>query len=64
MTDPGPIGYRSIDVTAAVQADLAAPRIRSQYRIRFEQTANGDNVTDLVLLTDTENSHNGGGGLP
>lgn len=63
-TDPA-VGYRILDVTSAVQADFAAGRPRSQYRLRFDPIeSDGDSSTDIVSFNDTENSWNERGGLP
>lgn len=48
------LGERSIDVTAQVQADLDAGRVRSQYRLRgLLDAPNGNGITDLMTYTDS-----------
>ena len=46
--------YRVLDVTAAGQADLAASRVRSRFRIRFASMSNGDGnrPVRLFMLSD------------
>lgn len=50
-------GYRSLSVATRVQGDLAAPRERSQYRLRFStQEYNLDGNDDFAQFTDAEDS--------
>jgi hypothetical protein len=50
------------NVTSAVQADLAASRPRSQFRLRFSSfDSNGDGVSNYTLWVDAERSANGVG---
>ena len=49
--------YKTIDVTASVQADLEAARARSQYRLRFsDMDSDNDGTRDYASFVDTENS--------
>ena len=49
------IGYKSLLVTSSVQADLAAARTRSQYRLRFSLSdGNNDGTSDYVDFGDAE----------
>lgn len=49
------LAYRTLAVTARVQADLTAGRARSQYRLRFSlRDANNDLQSDYTQLTDGE----------
>jgi hypothetical protein len=51
------IEYKTMDVTAAVQADLGATRGKSQFRLRFSlKDSNNDGVRDLAQFTDAEDS--------
>ena len=51
------IGYKTIDVLAAVKADLAAGRSRSQFRLRFSVLDfNNDGQNDFAEFTDVEDS--------
>jgi hypothetical protein len=42
--------YRTLEVTSAVQADLTAGRVRSQFRLRFALEANNDGAQNLRLF--------------
>ena len=58
-------GVRTLDVTSRVQADLAAARTRSQYRVLWSVLdTDNDGVNDYVQFTDAENSINGLGTVP
>lgn len=49
------LGYKSLLVTSAVQADLSAARTRSQYRLRFATAdGNNDGTSDFVSFGDAE----------
>ncbi|MGA9031832.1 MAG: hypothetical protein WB402_04860 [Sulfuricaulis sp.] len=51
------LGYRSLNVTIPVQNDLAASRVRSQYRLHFSVLDyNFDAVDDFIQFTDAEDS--------
>lgn len=63
INDLATVGRRELDVTAQVQADVAAGRSRSQYRMRGAIDNNLDANFDAVLLTDGEDSQ-GSGELP
>lgn len=56
ISDIGTLGRKNIDVTEQVQADVDAGRERSQYRLRGAIASNLDNVADIALLTDGEDS--------
>lgn len=56
-------GRKDVDVTAQVQEDVDSIRTRSQYRLRGAITSNNDDVADVVLLTDGEDT-GGAGELP
>lgn len=52
------LDWRLVDVTAAVQADLAAGRTRSDFRARFDTLAtDGDSFRDGVFFSDSEGSN-------
>lgn len=52
------LDWRLVDVTAAVQADLAAGRTRSDFRARFDTLASdGDSFRDGVFFSDAEGSN-------
>lgn len=52
------LGVRTLDVTAQVAADLAAGRVRSQFRLRFSMLdSDNDGSPDAVAFTDAERSH-------
>jgi hypothetical protein len=49
--------YKTMDVTARVQADVDAARAHSQYRLRFSALdSDNDGVDDYTTFVDTENS--------
>ena len=51
------VGYRTLDVTARVNSDIASIRSDSQYRLRFSPLEiNGDAASDYVQYTDAEDS--------
>jgi hypothetical protein len=51
------IEYKTLDVTAAVQADVDTSRGKSQFRVRFSlKDSNNDGVRDYVQLTEAEDS--------
>lgn len=52
LTDDAATGvYRSVDVTAAVAADVAAGRAMSQFRIRFAGELDGGFAAEVILAT-------------
>ncbi len=61
LSSSAALGSKSINVTAAVQADLAAGRLNSDFRVRFTVETNGDGSEDQVKLT--SGSDNGGTGV-
>lgn len=51
------LGYRSLSVTTRLQNDLAASRVRSQYRLRFSPLdTDFDFADDFAQFTDAEDS--------
>jgi hypothetical protein len=54
------LGPRSLTVTGAVQADRAAGRLTSDFRVRFTSQTNGNGAADQVKLN--SGSDNGGTG--
>lgn len=52
-------GERTLDVTAAVLADIAALRTRSEFRIRFFLATDGDGQQDTVQVRETGGSGTG-----
>ncbi|MGE0193453.1 MAG: hypothetical protein AB7T63_15595 [Planctomycetota bacterium] len=52
-------GERTLDVTAAVLADVAALRTRSEFRIRFFLATDGDGQQDTVQIRETGGSGSG-----
>ena len=63
LADLNTVERKDVDVTAQVQADLDSGRSRSQFRLRGAVTSNNDDVADIMLLTDGEDSQ-GSGELP
>ncbi len=63
INDIDVLGRKDIDVTTQVQSDLGSNRGRSQYRLRGAIASNLDNIADIALLTDGEDSQ-GSGELP
>jgi hypothetical protein len=54
-----------VDVASRVQADWAAGRTRSQFRLRFSiQDGDNDGINDIAAWTDPELSVNGSGDQP
>ena len=71
LTSSGSAGWKEIDVTSQVQADIAASRGRSQFGLRFlfDQTIadpNGDdcNFNDEYVLFEDAGDHQGTGHKP
>ena len=63
VSEDAAIGYREVDATERVLADLAAGRGLAGFRIRFgSRQSDNDGVRDLIVLTDGEDS--GGIGNP
>jgi hypothetical protein len=55
------VGLKTLDVTALLQADLAAGRRRAQFRLRFATlTTDTDGENDCAFFADAENSVGGG----
>jgi hypothetical protein len=50
LSSSSTLGPRSIDVTAAVQADVAAGRANSDFRIYFQSQTDGNGTEDQVKL--------------
>jgi hypothetical protein len=48
------LGYKDLDVTAQVKADLAAGRKSSDFRLTFYLGTDGDSAPDLARFTDAE----------
>jgi len=63
IADINTLGRKNFGVGLQVQTDLDAGRTRSQYRLRGAIASDFDNVADLALLTDGEDSF-GTGELP
>jgi hypothetical protein len=57
------IGFIDLDVKDQIEADLAAARTNSDFRLRHVLTTNGDFVADYVRINDAEN-HLGDGNVP
>lgn len=55
--------WKTLDVTAAVQANVSANRARSEFRLRFSTEANGDNISDHMVANDGDDTE-GSGNLP
>jgi hypothetical protein len=49
-------GYRTLNVTTNVANDIFAPRLRSQYRLRFSNENSINAQDDYVQFTDAEDS--------
>jgi hypothetical protein len=55
----GAVEYKTLSVTARVQADLAAGRTRSQFRVRFStMDSNNDAGNDFAQFNDAEAAFN------
>jgi hypothetical protein len=53
------VGYKTVDVTARVAADVAAARSRSQFRLRFSTLdSNNDGGSDFAQFNDAEAAAN------
>lgn len=53
LSDAAAVGARSLDVTAAVLADLAALRTRSEFRLRFTLGTDDDGQQDTIQIAET-----------
>ncbi len=56
ISDEPTLGWKSLDVTERLQADLDAARTRSQYRLRFGLRYNNDATNDWARFEDGEMS--------
>lgn len=56
LSTTGSVGDRSLDVMAAVLADIAAARTRSELRIRFSIPTDGDSQQDTIQIRETGSS--------
>lgn len=55
LSSDATIAYKTLVVTARVQADVAAARTRAQFRVRFSNVdSNNDAGSDFALFTDAE----------
>ena len=55
LSSDATIAYKTLVVTARVQADVAATRTRAQFRLRFSTTdSNNDAGSDFAQFTDAE----------
>jgi hypothetical protein len=52
------LGYKTLDVTLAVRADLAAARSRAQFRLRFEKEAIDEYQSNMTFWTSGESDTN------
>lgn len=52
------LGYKTLDVTLAVRADLAAARSRAQFRLRFEKEASDEYQSNMTFWTSGESDTN------
>jgi hypothetical protein len=59
LSSTAALGERSLDVTAAVQADASAARATSDFRLYFTVNSNANAADDFVTFNDAEN-HLGG----
>jgi hypothetical protein len=60
IADDPTIEYKTMDVTSELEADLAAARSRTQFRLRFSiLDTDDDGVNDYVAFTDAEDSCKG-----
>ena len=50
------VEYKTVDVTAQVQADLSRGSPTCDFRVRFNPEADSDGIRDYCLLTDGENT--------
>lgn len=55
--------WKTADVTAAVQNDVSANRLYSEFRIRFTLDSNGNGDNDMMIANDGEDSQ-GSGRIP
>ncbi|MDJ0976594.1 MAG: hypothetical protein QNJ98_19210 [Planctomycetota bacterium] len=63
IDDVNTTGRKDVDVTAQLQDDLDSGRTTSQYRLRGAVGTDNDNQSDVVVLTDAEDTE-GTGELP
>lgn len=61
LSSSSTLGARVVDVTDAVEADIAAGRTRSDFRLRFGVGTDADGVQDYVDFNDADDQ--GGSGL-